>query len=187
MADSTFATDADLLRNIHAGEQTALSELYQRYGNYMYGLSLRIIGEENAAEDAVQDTLLKIWNAAGQWEPTHDAVHWLMKIARNTAIDHLRRKRTAPVQTAYEEEIGQDTSDESASPDRQQDQHAIRESLRNLPTEQRTVIELAFFEGLTHNLIAERLRLPLGTIKTRLRLGLQKLKVLLTDSENELI
>lgn len=187
MADLSSVTDADLIYMMHAGEQAALSELYQRYARHIYGLALKITGDMQAAEEATQDTLLKIWNAAGSWQPTVDAVHWLLRITRNTAIDQLRRARTRPTASDFDDEIGavDATQADDFGLSLQDDQGKVREALRRLPDEQRAVIVLAFFDGLTHSSIAERLTLPLGTVKTRLRLGLQKLKILLADSEIE--
>ncbi|NWF69688.1 MAG: sigma-70 family RNA polymerase sigma factor [Chloroflexi bacterium] len=172
-------------------DQTALSELYQRYGALVYGLALRVLNNPGLAEEAAQDTFMKVWNQASMWDGNKGRLStWLMTITRYTAIDRLRKEHNrTPIAVALEDIedfIGKRSFFDTPQG---QDRQLMRALMRNLPAEQIQVIELAFFQGLSHSEIAEELTLPLGTVKTRLRLGLQKLKVLwldatLQDNEN---
>jgi RNA polymerase sigma-70 factor (ECF subfamily) len=173
-------TEADLLARVAAGDETALAALYDRMASLAYGLALRIVGNADAAEDVVQDALLRIWHRADRYEPARGAARpWILRVVRNVAIDRLRtadarsraetRSQTDPALGAVPE-----TPDESAS--RSERARALRSALAGLPPEQRRMIEIAYFEGLSHSEIAERERTPLGTVKTRIREGVLKLR-----------
>lgn len=171
--------DASLMRQLVAQDQTALSALYERYGRLVYSFSLRVLQNTTLAEEATQDTFLKVWNHPQSWNPElGKLVSWLLTIARYTAIDRLRReRRVAPALTFSLDDmvfdIGERTEDDE--PD-WMDGELLRSLMQRLPAEQREVLELAYFQGMTHTELAEALQLPLGTVKTRLRIGLQRLK-----------
>jgi RNA polymerase sigma-70 factor (ECF subfamily) len=171
--------DASLMRRLVAQDQTALSELYERYGRLVYSFSLRVLQNTTLAEEATQDTFLKVWNQPQSWNPDlGKLVSWLLTITRYTAIDRLRReKRVAPATTFSLDDrvfdMGERTED--TEPD-WMDGELLRSLMQRLPPEQRELLELAYFQGMTHTELAEALQLPLGTVKTRLRIGLQRLK-----------
>lgn len=180
MSDSFVSDEAQLIQRIIRKDQTALSELYQRYGALVYGLALRVLTNSVLAEEAAQDTFLKVWNQAYTWDANKGKLStWLMTITRYTAIDRLRKEQNRPLASVALDDIEDLIGKRSFLDTPQgQDSQLLRTLMRNLPNEQIQVIELAFFQGLSHSEIADELSLPLGTVKTRLRLGLQKLKVL---------
>jgi RNA polymerase sigma-70 factor (ECF subfamily) len=171
--------DDALIERVAAGDSAALAALYDRYGRLAYGLAYRVLADASAAEEAVQDAFVQVWRHAATFDPARGAGFraWLMTIVHRRSID-LVRSRTP--QRARETELEID-SPLQGEPDplvqvldtlyREQ----IRRAMTTLPDDQRRAIEQAYFEGLTHHEIAERNGLPLGTVKGRLRLGLQKL------------
>jgi RNA polymerase sigma-70 factor (ECF subfamily) len=173
-------SEADLLARVASGDERALAALYDALSSLAYGLALRILGSSDAAEDAVQDGFLRIWHRADRYEPSRGAARpWVLRVVRNVAIDRLR---SADARTRAETRSQTDVAlaavpeepDEMAS--RSERSRTLREALAELPAEQRRTIEIAYFEGLSHSEIAERERLPLGTVKTRIRDGVLKLK-----------
>ena len=169
------------MHRITQGDQGALSELYQRYGLLVHSLALRILQKRELAEEITQDTFLNVWNHPETWSADGGRLSsWLLTVTRYKAIDWIRREQRRPDLQAgplHEEQV---QAEPSAQPDdpAAEDGRLIRSLLSQLPVEQACVIELAFFQGMTHSEMAERLNLPLGTVKTRVRLGLQKLRSL---------
>jgi RNA polymerase sigma-70 factor (ECF subfamily) len=175
------ASDVELLRAVTGGDEAALSELYDRYRLILFGLLLRILHSRAEAEDCLQEVFLQVWRqAAGFDEARGRPFTWLVTMARSRAIDRLRalssRDRTA--QDAAREVV-EETSDAFTDTIRSEQSATVRRALDALPEEQRRVLELAYFEGLTQSEIAARLSQPLGTIKTRTRSGMMKLRELL--------
>ena len=162
------------------GDRDALAEVYDRHGRLVYSLALRILKDQSDAEDIVQDVFAQAWRQAARYQPGRGAVvAWLMNMTRSRSIDRLRRRATQP-QSPYDPETAGEIPDTAQPID---DQVAwagraavVRGALDQLPLLQRMAIELAFYEGLTHVEIADRLEVPLGTVKTRIRQGLLKLK-----------
>ena len=162
------------------GDHDALAEVYDRHGRLVYSLALRILKDQSDAEDIVQDVFAQAWRQAARYQPGRGAVvAWLMNMARSRAIDRLRRRTTQP-QSPYDPETASEIPDTAQPIDEQVvwagRAEVVRGALDALPLLQRIAIELAFYEGLTHLEIAERLEVPLGTVKTRIRQGLLKLK-----------
>ncbi|MFN8447445.1 MAG: sigma-70 family RNA polymerase sigma factor [Anaerolineae bacterium] len=182
MSENPF-DEADLARRLIDHDQRALSELYQRFGGLVYSVALRVVQNSTLAEEVTQDTFLKVWHQPASWDPERGKfVSWLLTIARYTAIDRLRREQRRPLQNAVELDevrLGQRglMDDENWL-----DGRLLRSLMSRLPQEQVQVIELAFFGGMSHSEMAEQLGLPLGTVKTRVRLGLLKLKALWIDA-----
>jgi len=174
-------TDRDLMHRIAQGDQGALSELYQRYGLLVHSLALRILQKRELAEEISQDTFLNVWNHPETWRADGGRLSsWLLTVTRYKAIDRIRHEQRRPDLKAsplYEEQVQAEPSTQPDDP-AAEDGRLIRALLSQLPAEQAEVIELAFFQGMTHSAMAERLNLPLGTVKTRVRLGLQKLRML---------
>ena len=171
--------DADLLRSMQAGDQRAVAVLYDRYGGNAYGLAFRITKDGTLAEDVVQDAFLSVWKQAGRFDPNRGHVKsWLLTIVHHKAIDAVRRRTTRNERTLPEgpEEFiatyGRPYEEAAAA----MDADAVRAAVRKVPEDQRKTIEMAYFEGLTHVEIAERMQVPPGTVKSRLRIGLAKMR-----------
>jgi RNA polymerase sigma-70 factor, ECF subfamily len=182
-------TETELLQRIARQDQQALMALYQEYGNLVYSLSLRVLRQPAMAEEITQDVFLKIWRQPDRWNPSLGQFSsWLLTITRNAAIDRLRREgRQAPLAWDAGDEppgLPADVTSFLADQANWVNGQVLRRLLQSLPAEQRQLIELAFYEGYTHSELAELLHLPLGTVKTRLRMGMQKLRLLWEKSEH---
>jgi RNA polymerase sigma-70 factor, ECF subfamily len=171
--------DGELIERVGAGDRGAFEELYRRYTRPVLGLALRRLGDRGRAEDAVQDAFTAIWRSAGSYDPERgQGGAWLYTVARNAIVDGARRR----VEPAIE-------IPEAASRDRGPDERAeaswlawrVHSALERLPDHERPVIELAYWGGLSQSEIADRLHIPLGTIKTRTRSALARLADLLED------
>ncbi len=176
-----MSDDLELMQRIARHEQSALSELYQRYGNLIYSIALRVLQNGPLAEEVTQDTFLEVWKNPDRWDPARGKLtSWMLTITRYTAIDRLRKEQRLPdlTSTPLEEIHHLTASTDQPDDPAWLDSQIIQEAMAQLPPEQAQVIELAFFQGMSHSEMAEALHLPLGTIKTRVRLGLQKLKAL---------
>lgn len=175
-----------LMQRIAARDQTALAEFYDRFGGLIYGMTLRVLRNQILAEEAMQDTLMKVWNLATRWDPDRSKlVSWLLTLSRYTAIDRLRKEQRQSPWTAIALEdllnlISQTRGVEQSWWD---DRNQIKQLIQRLPPEQVEAIDLAFFRGMTHTEIAEYLEQPLGTIKSRIRHGLMMLKELWLQAE----
>ena len=171
-----------LIHAIAGGAVWAMEPLYQRYNRILYSLAYRMVADHQIAEDLLQDAFLSVWKRATSYSPQSGAVRsWLVSIIHHRTIDYLRGvRRRSILKEANWDEVERD--ERTAVPDVwdeawQNVQSAkVREALMILPTEQRMVIELAYFQGWTHTEIAEGCQIPLGTVKARMRLGLQRLK-----------
>ena len=159
--------------------------LYDRYSRILYSLAYRIVADHQVAEDLLQDSFLSIWKRSSTFSPQSGATrYWLMSIVHHRAIDYLRRVRRRSV--LQEAPLAESDIDELTSfPDvwdeawRSVQSTQVRAALMKIPTEQRLVIELAYFQGWSHTEIAQGTETPLGTVKARMRLGLQHLKRIL--------
>lgn len=170
--------DSELARRVAAKDRAAFLALYDRYAGRVYGLCLRVLREPGAAEEVSQETFLKLWARAGQFDPRRGALlSWLLTIARRTALDRLRREARRP---ALQDQADADDIFRHIPDPATQSEEArwgtLRMALQQLPAAQRAAIELAYYQGLSHREIAEHLEVPLGTVKTRLRLGMQRLR-----------
>ena len=168
------AEEMRLVARIRAGDQQAMSELYDRYGKVVYAVALRVLQDAAAAEDVLQDVFLQLWRKPDAFDASRGSLAaWLAVIARHRAIDRVRKRRP---ETDIEECViasGPDLRDET---ERTLVMEKVRGVLAEMNPDQRTALELAFFQGLTHTEIAEKTGEPLGTIKTRIRTGLQQLR-----------
>ena len=171
---STKADDMRLVARIRAGDQHAMAELYNRYAKVVYGVALRVLQNAEAAEDVLQDVFLQLWRNPDAFDASRGTMAaWLAVISRHRSIDRLRQRRP---ETDIEECIiacGRDLSEET---ERNLVIEKVRQALAEMNPDHRTVLELAFFQGLTHTDIAQKTGEPLGTVKTRIRSGLQKLR-----------
>jgi len=172
-------TDGELLAMAREGDADAFELIYDRHAGAAFSLAYRICGGSGAAEDVVQDAFLSAWRGRDRYDPARGQVRsWLLRIVHNSAIDRVRRSGVHERRRASAEGI----EDRLEAPDRTDEEVAqraeateVRGALGTLPEEQRQVIELAYFDGLTHTQIAAKLGQPVGTIKGRMRLGLLKL------------
>ncbi len=177
----TTVDDLQLLRAIASGDQQAFMQLYQQYCNLVFSLALRVVRHQVLAEEVTQDVFLKIWQQPDRWNPALGQFSsWLLTITRNAAIDRLRKEQRhiAPNTAATEPLFDQATEASVSDNPLWFEGQLLARLIHELPIEQRQLIELAFYQGYTHSELADRLQLPLGTVKTRLRSGLQKLRVL---------
>ncbi len=182
IADST-PTEVDLLKQVMACDSDALAELYDRYGRLVYSLAIRILQSPMLAEEITADVFMRIWQKPASWDPNKGKlVTWMLSITRYAAIDRLRYERHRPDHRGMEllDELHAESS--GAEELLWSDGQLLRDLLTRLPAEQIEALELAFFQGMTHTEMAEHLHLPLGTVKTRVRLGLQKLRALWLDA-----
>ena len=163
-----------LLKRVAGGDRVAFAELYDRYASAVYGACLRVLRETQAAEDAAQDAFAAIWRHAGAFDANRGAAGaWIGRVARNAALDANRRRAlrvTAPEVDPVDE--GRTPEELAVAAD---EAFRLRLALETLPDRERTVLGLAYSDGLTQSEIAERLDLPLGTVKTRTRSGLARL------------
>lgn len=175
------ASDTEIGRALAAADVDALALAYDRYGALAYSVALRILGDARLAEDVVQESFLKLWNSASTFDASRGSLrNWLVASVRNRAIDQLRGRgaherrevELDAAETAPAAAAGADPwRDVSAAMERD----AVRKALARLPVEQRQAVELAYYGGYTHREIAEIARVPLSTVKGRMRLALEKL------------
>ncbi len=171
--------DADLVAKLVAGNHEALGELYDRYGGLAYAVALRVLGDPGRAEDAVQEAFVKIWNHAASFDARRGSLRtWLLASVRNRSVDYLRgrgahERQELELQPAMAE--AGPRSDPWHEVSLSLERSAVREAMSSLPAEQRHAVELAYFGGYSQREIADMTKVPLGTVKGRMRLGLEKL------------
>jgi RNA polymerase sigma-70 factor, ECF subfamily len=180
--------DRDLVRRLKARDGHAMVSLYDKYGGLVYTVIFRAVGDRATAEDLVQETFLRIWNRVQTFDEEKGRFQgWLVTVARNRAFDYLRSVRNHPVQTFGRLEdleqagcfVNEDKTDDQA--DRIAKQKAVAQALKNLKEDQREVIELTHFEGMTQTEISEKLNKPLGTVKSLVRSALKSLRTAGTE------
>lgn len=175
------ASDVELLHAVARGEEGALARLYDQYRVILFGLLVRILGSREEAEDVLQDVFIQVWRRAGDFDETRGKPFtWLVTLARSRAIDRLRllgaRQRLADASSKNQTE---EVSDALADTIQSGQREVIRRALSELPEEQKQALVLAYYDGLTQSEIASQLGTPLGTVKTRMRSGMAKLRALL--------
>ncbi len=170
--------DTQLLARIARGDARAFGMLYDKYAPRLLGFLTRLLGDAAEAEDVLQVTFLQVWRRAGQFDPSRaGAAAWLYVVARSRATDVLRRRRpvVSSEAAAAKDEVGAPDARVAAGDARAD----VERALEHLPDNQRSAIRLAFYAGMTHVQIADRLSVPLGTVKTWIRRGMHQLKSLL--------
>lgn len=173
--------DVELLKAIAAGDEAALAQIYDRYRLILFGLLLRILNNREEAEDVLQEVFLQVWRRAADFDENRGRPFtWLVTLGRSRAIDRLRalasRQRVA---VAGAREASEQVSDAASDAIRSEQRGLVNIALAQLPDEQKRPLMLAYFDGLTQSEIAMRLGAPLGTVKTRMRTGMMKLRELL--------
>ncbi len=187
MTLSTPPEEIALMHRIVSRDQTALADLYDLLSPMVYGMAMRVLNNPVLAEEVTQDTFMKVWRQAEIWDPQRGKlITWVLTITRYTAIDRLQReKRQSPEQTLnIEDMLSQVGRPGVVDQSRWYDQQILQSLIAQLPAEQIQAIELAFFKGMTHQEIADELRQPLGTIKSRIRQGLLTLRRLWQQEES---
>ncbi len=175
--------DLDLIEKIRQGDQSALDLLYKRYSSPVYSLIWKILQNSEEAEDVALDVFWQVWRQADRYDPARGAPPaWIFTLARSRAIDRLRSRSRREDRTISIDDpnLHFDPLDENASPDQvvsfRQSRDAVRAAMEKLSVVQREAVEMAFLKGMTHVEIAEKLGQPLGTVKTRIRQGLIRLR-----------
>jgi RNA polymerase sigma-70 factor (ECF subfamily) len=177
--------DIESMRRIAAQDQQAFRALYQQYGKAVYSLAYRILQNATLAEEVTQDTFLKVWQQRAHWDPQKGKLkNWLLTIAQFTAIDRLRHERRQPNLHPDPVEEIDETMFMAHDDSLWQEGTVLRLLIAQIPEEQAALIDLAFFQGMSHSEIASATHLPLGTVKSRLRAGLQRLRELWLESVN---
>lgn len=183
VSSTTSAADIALLDRIARRDQGGLAELYDRHCRLLFSLILRILRDRGEAEDVLQEVFVRVWDRADSYNPSLGTpAAWLVRISRNRAIDRLRSRTVRAGIQAPEIARPEQAADPAldADPERfaasTEERRMIAEAVAALPPEQRVLIECAFFEGCTQSELAERFDLPLGTVKTRIRTGMQSLR-----------
>jgi RNA polymerase sigma-70 factor, ECF subfamily len=183
--DLRTLADEDLMPLVHDGDARAFEVVFDRHADAAFSLAYRMCGRRSTAEDVVQEAFLSLWRSGARYDRQRGSVRsWVLGVVHNRAIDLFRRESVRTGQDVNAEGIiermpaPEDTAGEVQS---HEDADEVRTALNDLPTEQRQVIELAYFGGFTHTQIASMLQLPAGTVKGRMRLGLTKLRMSLGD------
>jgi RNA polymerase sigma-70 factor, ECF subfamily len=178
--DIRSLADEDVMQLVQGGDPRAFEILYDRHGGAAFSVAYRVVGDRLAAEDISQEAFLSIWRSRLRYRPERGSVRtWVLGIVHHRAVDSLRRnliherRRSHGVEQAEEQEAPELTEVEAA---RREEARMVRRALDSLPDEQCRVIELAYFGGFTHTQIADALGMPIGTVKGRMRLGLDKLR-----------
>jgi RNA polymerase sigma-70 factor (ECF subfamily) len=174
---ATTASDSDLVALLRDQPAAGIAALYDRYGRLIFSMALRVVQDRGAAEEITQDVFLRCWRSLDRYQPSQGSLaSWLLSITHNRAIDELRSRRGKNSRREISDDALQPQAALDAGFDEALLRGEIQQALQTLPAPQRDVIELVFWGGLTRREIAERLSLPLGTVHTRLRLGMDKLR-----------
>jgi len=172
--------DATLMQQLLRRDVSAFEELYERHSRIVYSLVLRILRQGSTAEEVVQDVFLQLWRNSARYDASRPLVPWLLTLARNRALDHLRlkseRQRRREEQTEEFPQIAAAAPEYEKALDEKRRAERVRALIGSLPGAQKKAIELAYFEGLSHSEIAASLNEPLGTVKSWIRNGLMRLK-----------
>lgn len=181
------AIDATLVEQVRAGSEDALAQLYDRHATTVYSIAIGLLRDQSRAEDVTHDVFITLWQHPDRYNPAVGRfAPWFYRVARNRTIDVLRQRRRE-VNPAESEVFEATLADSGPSPSEvilsQADAQRVRQALTRLSDDQRRLIELAYFSGMTQSEMAEKLDIPLGTVKTRVRTGLRRLRAILEAEE----
>ena len=191
ITDYAEAPDDKLVLALEGRDQKALETLYDRYGDYVYSVCMRMVGDVQLAEDLTQEVFLRLWRRPDLYDIERGRfVTWLLSVARNRGIDERRSrgrrfKHETPPSLAAEESLATASVEGEDTAVLSEERVVVQRALAKLPPEQQLAIRLAYFGGYTQQEIALGLNQPLGTVKTRIRLGMQKLRLLLIDQRED--
>ncbi len=183
--------DVTLINRLALKQGDAISDLYDRYGRLVYSIAINAVEDQAVAEEIVQDVFISVWEKAKTYDASIARVStWLATITRNRAIDEIRRRNVRPEKNSisWADVIDSEdpVPDQLPGPEKQAEllwlQRSVREAMEDLTSGQKQVLGLAYFRGYTQSRIAEMLDLPLGTVKTRIRMGMQKLRLVLDQT-----
>jgi RNA polymerase sigma-70 factor, ECF subfamily len=181
--DLAHLSDEAVVALAARGEDSALGELYDRFGRVAYGLALRVVRDPTLAEDAVQDAFVDVWRSAGRFMPERaKASTWILTLVHRRAVDVVRREQRRRAEPVEAPAVVSEAADEEVWLRLQRER--VQSALRALPDQQREALELAYYGGFTQSELADRLGQPLGTIKSRMFSGLATLRDLLSDEES---
>jgi RNA polymerase sigma-70 factor, ECF subfamily len=185
LADARNLADEDLMQLVKDGDTRAFEVVFDRHADAAFSLAYRMCGKRAMAEDVVQEAFLSLWRSGARYDPARGSVRaWVLRVTHNRAIDAFRRGVARDSRDVGDEGVAErmparELTDTEV--ERREDARQIRTALDGLPTDQRQVIELAYFGGFTHAQIAEMLSLPAGTVKGRMRLGITKMRLVLGE------
>jgi RNA polymerase sigma-70 factor, ECF subfamily len=189
--DARNLADEEVMQLVRGGDPRAFEVLYDRHAGVAFSLAYRIVGQSGRAEDVTQEAFISIWRSRQRYEPLRGSVRtWVLGIVHNRAVDVVRRnighdRRRAGIEAIEEHRGGPDRTDLMAA--QREDALTVKDAMSHLPEDQRKTIELAYFGGFSHSEIAELLHMPVGTVKGRIRLGLDKLRLQLGGQEEALL
>jgi RNA polymerase sigma-70 factor, ECF subfamily len=184
--DVRTLADEELMELVQDGEVRAFEVIFDRHASAAFSLAYRMCGRPAMAEDIVQESFVSLWRSSAAYDAARGSVRtWVLSVVRNRAIDAFRREAAKATSDLDEQRVAErlpapELTDREV--ERRDDARQVREALKGLPADQRQVIELAFFGGFSHSQIAEMLKLPAGTVKGRMRLGLSKMRFALGDA-----
>jgi RNA polymerase sigma-70 factor, ECF subfamily len=177
--------DEDLMPLVHEGDPGAFEVIFDRHGDVAFSLAYRMCGRRAMAEDVVQEAFVSLWRSGARYDLARGSVRsWVLSVVHHRAIDAFRRESSRTSRNVSDEGLAERMAASERTEvevERRDEARQVRSALGELPAEQRQVIELAYFGGFSHSQIAEMLKLPPGTVKGRMRLGLTKLRILLAD------
>ncbi|MGZ4243404.1 MAG: RNA polymerase sigma factor [Solirubrobacteraceae bacterium] len=183
--------DEDLMPLVHDGDARAFEVVFDRHADAAFSLAYRMCGRRAMAQDIVQEAFLSLWRSGARYDRARGSVRsWVLGVVRNRGIDLFRRETVRTGRDISAEGVVERmpaSEDVAVDAERREDARDVRAALSDLPSEQRQVIELAYFGGFSHMQIAEMLEVPAGTVKGRMRLGLTKLRVALGDPSGALL
>ena len=176
--DAPVNPDVELVTRLASGDADALRDAYERHGAIVFGAAVQLLGDHQLAEECTQDVFMTLWREAGRFDPRRGTrlSTWLYAIARNRALTLDRRRRARPATPVADVPVVETVPDPADLVARDDERERVVAALGELPDEQLEVVKLAYFEGLTQDAIADRLELPLGTVKGRARLALDRLR-----------
>jgi RNA polymerase sigma factor (sigma-70 family) len=181
MTPLAHLSDDAVLALLARSDESALAELYDRYGRPAYGLALRVLRDATLAQDAVQDAFLTAWRTAASFDPGRgSASTWLLTLVHRRAVDVVRREERRRADPIDDAPVGSGEGTDETAAVREQ-RRAVQAALAQLPPDQREALELAYYGGLSQSELAERLAVPLGTVKSRMFAALSRLRELLED------
>ena len=168
---------SSLINRLKSGDQKAFPELYDNYSSALYGVILKILGSEEHSQDVLQDTFVKIWKKIHSYDESKGSFYtWMLNIARNTAIDKYRKLKKEGVKLEIQDSHLNVTLGEKATNAIRVDEIGVKELVEKLSPELYQMIDYVYFKGYTHQEVSEELELPLGTVKTRIRSAVKKLR-----------